>query len=548
MRIKILKNKPLNEEEVVAQSSVDITTTPEITFESNPLEFILQKYPSLNKTLVDLMTEDFRDYISGIYVMAPKPTIFKVVLHNNRVFYLTFMGKTYEAKVSGKKYYLAKISELEMATLSIADLLTLGTPPQAEGPTEELASTPEETDPNEPSAAETPAEEEVPEEELTESKKKFKLNLLESLINELVKIPFEDLTDEAKKVAQDLIDTISITKDQIQPASKNTLVVYDDNRDVMVDKTEASGKFGPKRGPKPQRGNFKIGNTIIIFKPLKTSGEYYELKPQQLGVTLDENIPFGLLKKELIAGIEKNDKLNPTQKKFLLGLVNDKVDLTDEEKQEIVSDNRFYGEVLKNLGEPLGAIEYGNQIGATSVFFPKAGNYPLIDYLLQTPDGEVQVSAKTAKGKGNVIKLGDLKKKIELSKGKIDPNKQKILDIIDSSDVRTGSLKLIPEFGDDNLKKQYEEFLSNNPKFPAIGSYNPSDRLALEREIIKQLNNKFNFSDEFNKFVAVHYVKYFIDLKTLQPSIKVIKDEGFKVKLKSKNSPGHDTDKIGFEI
>ena len=64
MRIKILKNKPLNEEEVVAQSSVDITTTPEITFESNPLEFILQKYPSLNKTLVNLMTEDFRDYSS----------------------------------------------------------------------------------------------------------------------------------------------------------------------------------------------------------------------------------------------------------------------------------------------------------------------------------------------------------------------------------------------------------------------------------------------------------------------------------------------------
>lgn len=548
MRIRILKNKPLNEEEEVdAQQSIKATTTQEITFESNPLEFILQKYPSLNKTLVNLMTENFRDYISGIYVMAPKPTIFKVVLHNNRVFYLTFMGKTYEAKVSGKKYYLSRISELEMAIISIADLLTLGTPPQAEGPTEELASTPEETDPNEPSAAETPAEEEVPE-ELAESKKKFKLNLLESLIIELVKIPFEDLTDEAKKVAQDLIDTIGITKDQIQPASKNTLVVYDDNRDVMVDKTEASGKFGPKRGPKPQRGNFKVGNTIIIFKPLKTSGEYYELKPQQLGVTLDKNIPFDLLKKELIDGINKNDKLSPTQKKFLLGLVNDKVDLTDEEKQEIVSDNRFYGEVLKNLGEPLGAIEYGNQIGATSVFFPKAGNYPLIDYLLQTPDGEVQVSAKTAKGKGNVIKLGDLKKKIELSKGKIDPNKQKILDIIDANDVRTGSLKLIPEFGDDNLKKQYEEFLKNNPKFPAVGSYNPSDRLALEREIIRQLNSKFSFNDEFNNYVAVHYVKYFIDPKTLQPSIKVIKDEGFKVKLKSKNSPGHDTDKIGFEI
>ena len=31
MRIRILKNKPLNEEEVVVQQSVDVTTTPAIT-------------------------------------------------------------------------------------------------------------------------------------------------------------------------------------------------------------------------------------------------------------------------------------------------------------------------------------------------------------------------------------------------------------------------------------------------------------------------------------------------------------------------------------
>jgi hypothetical protein len=113
MKIKIIKSRPLKEEEEVIDQVPQDTAPekPEITYESNPLEFILQKYPSLNATLVELLTEDFRDYISGIYVMAPKPTIFKIVLHNNRIFYLTFMGKTYEAKVSGKKYYLSTLGD-----------------------------------------------------------------------------------------------------------------------------------------------------------------------------------------------------------------------------------------------------------------------------------------------------------------------------------------------------------------------------------------------------------------------------------------------------
>jgi hypothetical protein len=106
-KIKIIKARPLKEEEeVIDQQPQDVVPEqPTITFESNPLEFILQKYPTLNKTLIDLLTEDFRDYITGVYIMAPKPTIFKIVLHNNRYFHLMFMGDNkYEAKVSGKKY------------------------------------------------------------------------------------------------------------------------------------------------------------------------------------------------------------------------------------------------------------------------------------------------------------------------------------------------------------------------------------------------------------------------------------------------------------
>ena len=186
--IKIIKSRPLKEEEVVDQLPQDTAPEqPEITYESNPLEFMLQKYPTLTETLVKLLTEDFRNYIIGVYIMAPKPTIFKIVLHNNRSFYLTYMGKCYEAKVSGKKFWLLKVSELETATIEIANLLMLGTPPTTQGPETEMAAAPEETPAETPE--ETPAEEEGAPEEIQESKKKFLLNLLENIVTELTISP-----------------------------------------------------------------------------------------------------------------------------------------------------------------------------------------------------------------------------------------------------------------------------------------------------------------------------------------------------------------------
>ena len=172
-KIKIIKSRPLKEvdDEVVDQALTN-DKPEELTYESNPLEFILQKYPSLTETLVELLTEDFRDYLNGIYIMAPKPTVFKVVLHNNQYFYLTWMGKTYEAKVSGKKYWLSSIGELERATIEIANLLMLGSAPSTQGPEAEMTSAPEEIPEETPE--ETP-EEEAPE-EIQESKKKFLLN------------------------------------------------------------------------------------------------------------------------------------------------------------------------------------------------------------------------------------------------------------------------------------------------------------------------------------------------------------------------------------
>lgn len=108
-----------------------------LTFEENPIEYILQKYPSLNETLIDLLTTEFRDYITGLFIMAPKPTIFKVLLHNGQFFYLTYTTDGYTAKISGKQYALVNIKEQEYAIKSISNLLMMGMPPSSEGPGEE---------------------------------------------------------------------------------------------------------------------------------------------------------------------------------------------------------------------------------------------------------------------------------------------------------------------------------------------------------------------------------------------------------------------------
>jgi len=104
------------------------------SFEDDPIGYILRKCPTLEKTLKMLMSSAYKDYITGIYIIAPKPTTFKIVLHNDQDFTLTFLGKAYEASVSGKKFYLQTVGERERCMNAIARILALGNPISTKGP------------------------------------------------------------------------------------------------------------------------------------------------------------------------------------------------------------------------------------------------------------------------------------------------------------------------------------------------------------------------------------------------------------------------------
>jgi len=172
--VDYLKPKPMFKEEgndpieEAEDDEMEVETPKDreqASFEEDPINYILKKYPSLVQVLTMLMTKDYKDYITGIYIIAPKPTTFRIVLHNGQQFTLAFMGKAYEAKISGKKYFLLTIGEKERAILAIARLLETGSPITTQGPEQEENS--------KPAGEPTEASEEVPagteEEEATES-------------------------------------------------------------------------------------------------------------------------------------------------------------------------------------------------------------------------------------------------------------------------------------------------------------------------------------------------------------------------------------------
>ena len=114
-------------------------------FEEDPMGFILRKYEGLNMTLKELMSDDYKQYLTAIFVVAPKPTTFKIVLHNGQYFFQTYMGKThsgpdgvqseiYEANIAGKRFYLDNIGIKERAMNAITRLLKFGAPLKTKGP------------------------------------------------------------------------------------------------------------------------------------------------------------------------------------------------------------------------------------------------------------------------------------------------------------------------------------------------------------------------------------------------------------------------------
>lgn len=87
---------------------------------------MLGKFPTLRHCLIRLQTENFKDFVASIDYISPKPTEFRINLTNGQSFELKWMGKDFEATISGKRYYLGELIDFQQALEKLSILYKEG--------------------------------------------------------------------------------------------------------------------------------------------------------------------------------------------------------------------------------------------------------------------------------------------------------------------------------------------------------------------------------------------------------------------------------------
>jgi hypothetical protein len=86
-------------------------------------EELFAKFPTLYRTVTNLLTDQYGEFLEGIDWVAPRPSTFRVNLKNKAAFYLKWMGDTFQAQIEGKKYFLDKTSDFQQALDRLGELL-----------------------------------------------------------------------------------------------------------------------------------------------------------------------------------------------------------------------------------------------------------------------------------------------------------------------------------------------------------------------------------------------------------------------------------------
>jgi len=474
-------------------------------FEEDPMGFIIRKYDGLRKTLEELMSSDFKQYLTAIFVVAPKPTTFKVILHNGQYFFITYMGKGfYEANVAGKRYYMNNIGVKEGAMQAITRLLKYGSPLNSKGPEgAEQGTRPEEASEEssgggEAATSETPTpetgEETLKEVEFVKSLLKFR-NTDQNLINILIKEAV------APKLKTELLNQLKSLGFSGKPDSKHgahlrfNLVTAEDAEneiEVALDKISPDkfydltkiekGDFasGAKSGTfdtykieviKPAAGLEK-GDTVFVVNQVTKAGTIVakSLTPTNLGLTgrnfTDENELASYVNKQLESKV-KNPELVKALSNLTINIAEkahtrfQKVSLIKEEKDVVEltpetvkllskfspTDLNIIG---KDFGEVLGAIQMLKSVvnAGVGVEFPK-GNNPLVDFTIDNYQTSSKYQVGAAASLIQVLKGID-PKKLENDPDQLDL--YNILKIAIDSDTAQGYINVARAINSKGLK------------------------------------------------------------------------------------------------
>ncbi len=140
---------------LVKQVYSNRTITPEEAIQYDELT----KFPELKAVIVDLLTQQYDNFVASIDWVAPRPSTFRINLKNDQLFYLIYGKRSWIAQIEGKKYYLLNLPEEQHAAEAIARILRYGVKAEEGEDASMGGDMGAETPIEEPSTEETPIEE-----------------------------------------------------------------------------------------------------------------------------------------------------------------------------------------------------------------------------------------------------------------------------------------------------------------------------------------------------------------------------------------------------
>lgn len=99
---------------------------PKETVLEDSTDRILNKFPTVKAAIIKLQTEDFKEFITTVDWVSPRPSSFRINLKNGQDYILKWTGTGFEAQIQGKRYYIDKITDYQQALDKLAVLYKEG--------------------------------------------------------------------------------------------------------------------------------------------------------------------------------------------------------------------------------------------------------------------------------------------------------------------------------------------------------------------------------------------------------------------------------------
>lgn len=120
--------------EIILEAYVEVLREAEEPALKTSTQEILGKFPTLKKQIVQLLTQEYDEFLEDVKWTVPKPSTFKVVLKNGQSFDLKWTGKGFDATIEGMQYFLNNVSEYQQALDALGRIMQDGPITQGEEP------------------------------------------------------------------------------------------------------------------------------------------------------------------------------------------------------------------------------------------------------------------------------------------------------------------------------------------------------------------------------------------------------------------------------